>query len=143
MASVENKPAARKVTRAKGFTFIEVMVALAIVSISLLALLRLHLISIRMADNAQKISQAVFLAEQKIAETLAEGYPNEGINGGAVEQNGALFGWRTNITDIYSPQLGEADITGLREILVDVNWKQGVGHKHLQMSTYVADRRMK
>jgi general secretion pathway protein I len=143
MASSEDKPAAKKVTRAKGFTFIEVMVALAIVSISLLALLRLHLISIRMAETAQKISQAVFLAEQKIAETLAEGYPNEGINCGTVEQNGALFSWQTNITDIYSPRLGKADITGLREILVDVSWKQGVGYKHLQISTYVADRKIK
>lgn len=143
MASVKNKPAEWKVTRATGFTFIEVMVALAIVSISMLALLRLHLISIRMADNAQKMSQAVFLAEQKIAETLTEGYPKEGSNCGSVEQNGALFNWRTNITDIYAPQLGEAGITGLREILVDVSWKQGVGHKHLQMSTCVADGRMK
>jgi len=143
MASTKNMSTATKVTQIAGFTFIEVMVALTIVSISLLALLRLHLISIRMADSAQITSQAVFLAEQKIAETLAEGYPKEGSNCGTLGQNGALFNWRIEVTDLYSPQLGEVDIIGLREILVDVSWKQGIGRKHLQMSTYVADRKMK
>lgn len=126
----------------KGFTFVEVMVALAIVSISLLTLLRLHLISIRMVDSAQVTSQAVFLAEQKIAETLADGYPKETSNCGTVEQNGALFSWRIEVTDLNRPLLDEADITGLRKIWVDVSYKQGIGRKHLQMSTYVADRKL-
>lgn len=142
MVSRRNRRITMKVTRTTGFTFIEVLVALAIVSISLLALLRLHLISIRMADSAQLTSQAIFLAEQKLAQTLALGYPPERINGGTMEQNGVLFSWRTEVTDLYSPPLDEADITGLRKILVDVSWKQSLGHKHLQMSTYVADRKL-
>ena len=56
-----------------GFTLVEVIVALVIVSISLLGLIRLHLISISMADSAEMTSQAVLLAEEKIAETLALG----------------------------------------------------------------------
>jgi len=142
MVSRRNRRMAMKVTRTTGFTFIEVLVALAVVSISLLALLRLHLISINMAERAQITCQSVFLAEQKLAETLAEGYPPEGINGGTVEQNRVLFRWRTEVADLYAPQLKEANVTGLRKILVDISWKQGLGCKHLQMSTYVADRKL-
>lgn len=129
-----------KVTKAKGFTFVEVMVALVIVSLSLLALLRLHLISINMADTAQMTSRAIFLADEKIAETLAVGYPKEGTNCGTVEKNGVSFNWKTEVTGLQSPQLDEADITGLRRILVDVSWKRGIGRKHVHISTYVADR---
>lgn len=128
--------------RSTAFTFVEVIVALAIVSISLLALLRLHLLSIRMADKAQITSQAVFLAQEKIAETLAQGYPKEGSDCGTAEKNGLVFDWQTKVLELRLPQLDETDITGLREILVDVTWERGIGQKHLQMSTYVANRRI-
>lgn len=137
-----NSLTAQKVTRTKAFTFVEVMVALAIVSISLVALIRLHIISINMTDTAEITSQAVFLAEEKVAETLALGYPKEGTSSGAMARNGLVFDWRTQVTGLHPQQLAQADVTGLREILVDVSWKQGTGRKRVQMSTYVADRQI-
>lgn len=128
--------------RARAFTFVEVIVALTIVSISLLALLRLHVISIRTVSTAQVKSQAVFLANEKIAETLAVGYPKQGSDSGSVEKNGLSLNWRTEVKEVRLPELDEANVTGLRKILVDVSWKQGAGRQNLQMSTYVADRKM-
>lgn len=129
-------------TRKRAFTFVEVLVALVIVSISLLALLRLHIISISMTDTAEITSQAVFLANEKIAETLAPGYPEEGTNSGTVEKKALCLQWRTEVTDLQPPQLGGMEIDGLRRIFVDVSWKRGIRWKHLQMSTYVADRNL-
>ena len=80
-----------------GFTLVEVIVALVIVSISLLGLIRLHLISISMADAAEMTSQAVLLAEEKIAETLALGYPKEGTASGVVEKNIIIYFIMVNI----------------------------------------------
>jgi len=128
--------------RTGAFTFIEVIIALTIVSISLLALLRLHIISISMVDKAQITSQAVFLANEKIAETLAGGYPEEGTNFGTVDKNNLTLNWQTKVTDLQLPQLNEVNINRLRKILVVVSWKQGVSHKQMQMSTYVADRKL-
>jgi type II secretion system protein I len=129
----------QKSLRTKAFTFIEVIVALAIVSISLLALLRLHLMSIRMTETAEITSQAVFLAGEKMAEKMALGYPEKESDAGTIEKNGLSMYWQTEITDLQLPLLDRANITGLRKVLVDVSWKQGTSHKHLQMSTYVAD----
>ena len=131
-----------KTRKFKAFTLVEVIVALVIVSISLLGLIRLHLISISMADAAEITSQAVLLAEEKIEETLALGYPAEGITSGTVEKNAYNLHWQTEVEDLQSPQLAEADITGLRKICVEIGFKQGSGSKSLQMSTYVADRRL-
>jgi type II secretion system protein I len=126
----------------KGFTLIEVIIALVVVSISLLGLIRLHLISINMAGAAEVTSQAVLLAEEKIAETLASGYPEEGIKSGEVEKNAQVLHWRTEVSDLQPSKLTEAEITGLRRISVEVVWKRGAGSKSLQMSTYAADRRL-
>jgi general secretion pathway protein I len=142
MMLFKDKFAVRKATQIKGFTFIEVMIALAIVSISLLALLKLHLISIRMAEKAQLTCQAVFLAEQKLAEILALGYPEERSICGKMEKDTASFTWRTEVTDLHLPQLKEANISGLRKILVDVSCEQSYGPKHIQVFTYVADRKL-
>lgn len=87
-------------------------------------------------------SQAVFLAQDKIAETLAGGYPELGTNSGDVERDNSSLKWRTEVTDLHLPQLAGADINGLRKISVDVTFKQGVYRKHLQMSTCVADRKL-
>lgn len=138
----KNTWTAQKMTPPSAFTFVEVMVALAIVSISLLALIRLHIISINMTDAAEIAAQATFVAEEKIADTLALGYPEEGTCSGAVEKNGLVFDWRTEVTGLRPRELAKVDVAGLREILVDVSWKQGTGRKHLQMSTYVADRQI-
>jgi len=126
-----------------GFTFVEVIIALTIASLSLLALLRLHLINIKIADTAEMTSQATFLAEQKIEEMLALGYPNTGVNSGNTEQNKNVLNWQTEVTDLKLPYIGKRNSTGLRKISVDINWKQGTGRKNLQMSTYVADRKLR
>ena len=137
----KNRRATTEGRKTRAFTFVEVIVALTIVSISLLALLKLHIISISMAEAAEITSRAVFLANEKIAETLAVGYPKEGADSGTVEENGVTLNWQTEVTDLHLSQLDEADITGLRRIFVDVNWKRSVGRKRLQMVTYVADRK--
>ena len=124
------------------FTFVEVIIALVVVSISLLGLIRLHLISISMAEVAEVTSQAVLLAEEKIAETLASGYPEEGIKSGKVEKNSQILHWRTEVADLQSSELAEAEIDGLRRIYVEIDFKRGTGSKSLHMSTCVADRRL-
>lgn len=128
--------------RMRAFTFVEVIVALAIVSISMLTLLRLHIISICMVDKAQITTQAVLLANEKIAEKIAAGYPEEGTDSGSTEKNGLMLNWQTEVTDLRLPQLDKVHITGLRKILVDITWKQGVSRKQFQTSAYVADRKL-
>lgn len=139
---MKNKHATIRNKYKSAFTFIEVLIALVIVSISLLALIRMHLTSINMTEAAQIKSQAVLLANEKIAETLALGYPEEGTKSGTKEMNALDLHWQTEVTDITPYKLNEFDIEGLRRILVDVSWKQGIRYKHIQMSTFVADRKL-
>jgi hypothetical protein len=121
----------------------EVVIALAITSISLLALLRLHLVSTVLADTAELTSQAVLLADGKIAEALAEDYPDLGVTRGTVQHGGTSFQWQREVADTYLYHLGNLNIHGLRKISVDIRWKNGLANKYLNISTYVADRILK
>ncbi len=59
-------------TSIRGFTLLEIMVALAIISISMLALLTLGNRSIGVHDRLQHLTQATLLAQQKMAESELE-----------------------------------------------------------------------
>jgi general secretion pathway protein I len=53
----------------RGFTLLEIMIALAIVSIAMISLLALANRSIAVHDRLQRITQATLLAQQKMVET--------------------------------------------------------------------------
>lgn len=135
-------PAPPVAARHRAFTLIEVIAALAIVSIALLGLLHLHLVSIRMSDTAQTMAMAVLLAQEKIAETVCSGPASVGTRSGAAEANGSRLTWRTEVTSVDS--LGPYGLgrSGLHQLRVDVVWREGSGARSVQMTTYVADNKL-
>ena len=129
-------------TTRSAFTFIEILVALAIAAIALLGLLRLHLLSTATADAAETVTQAVFIAQEQMAETGAGRDPKEGAQSGTVERNGRNFTWRTEITGVGSHETANLKLTGLRQLRTVVTWDEGTGPKSIQMTTYIADSRI-
>lgn len=132
----------KTITRTRAFTFIEVLAALAVTAIALVGLLRLHLFSIRMADAADADTRAVLLAQGKISETLAAGYPDVGVDTGQLHDDPLNLCWRTEVSEFRLPEFDAAEAAGLRQIAVDVTWNQGLRRKHLRMSTCVADSKL-
>ena len=140
--------------RLKAFTLIESVAALAVASIALLALLQLQLVSIHTADKAQGMTQAVLLAQEKMAEALSGECPQIGTKSGTVEANGDQFTWQMEVTDAPLPQpvvTGSAwpssrpsfGRTRLRQLSVDVMWQKGPGDKHIGLTTYMAENRIR
>lgn len=125
----------------KGFTLIEVVAALAIVSIALLALLKLHLVSINTSDQAQTLTQAVLLAQGKMGETLCAGYPPVGVKSGVQQTEGLPLTWRTEVAEVRGSQAGIKGFNpgGLRRLSVEVAWPRGRGEKSIRLTTYVAE----
>lgn len=128
----------------KAFTLIETVAALAVASIALLGLLQLNLISIRTADKAQATTQAVLLAQEKMAEVLNAGFPQVGTQSGTMENNGARFTWRTEVTDTSGSrsQLG-LRLDRLRKLSVDVACGDNPGQGPVRLTTYVAERKIR
>ncbi len=116
--------------------------ALAVAAIGLLALLRLHLTGLATAQLAAVETEATFIAQEKMAEASAVGYPPLGSRSGTVERNGTAFEWRTDVTETH-PQIAPGrTLSGLREIRTKVFWTQGSGRKEVCMTTCAAENRL-
>jgi type II secretion system protein I len=125
----------------RAFTLIEVLVALAIASIGLLSLLRLHLASMATAQAAAIETAAVFVAQEKTTEASTAGYPPLASRSGITERNGMTFEWTTSVTEAH-PQIAPGrTLSGVREIRTRVSWPHGSGQKEVQMTTYAAESR--
>jgi general secretion pathway protein I len=90
-----------------GFTLLEVMIALAVMSIVLVSVYRMHSQSLTMNTAARFYTLAPLLAQSKMAEleTLSsEGFPDD--SGDFGEQYPG-YSWRTSLSDVSSEVLGE------------------------------------
>jgi len=90
-----------------GFTLLEVMIALAVMSIVLVSVYRMHSQSLSMNTAARFYTLAPLLAQNKIAELEAlssDGFPND--SGDFGEQYPG-YSWQISITDVSSEVLGE------------------------------------
>lgn len=90
-----------------GFTLLEVMIALAVMSIVLVSVYRMHSQSLSMNTAARFYTLAPLLAQNKMAELEAlssDGFPND--SGDFGEQYPG-YSWQISITDVSSEVLGE------------------------------------
>lgn len=124
----------------KGFTFLEVLAALAIVAIALVALLRLHLISIRTTERNATTTRAGLLAQEKMAELLCQGYPPIGSQTGSSTQGGSSLHWQTDVREFALPKYNRNETFALRKVSVDVHWHHGGQEKHFRLASVAAQR---
>jgi len=120
------------------FTFIEVMVALAVASVWLLAILKLHLTSMRTAGTIEKRTEAVLLAEQVMAEKFSANGPLRSSDCGTAERDGTVFYWRSRTEDARLPLGKKACLSGLKKLVVTVDWGRGRAEKTFELTSYVA-----
>ena len=119
-----------------GFTLLEVLVAVAIVGVSLVMLLRLHLLSLDATLAAQDLTTAVLLAEGKMTTFMAQS-PQEGEDEGRFDgPDLERFSWTTSVTD-YGLDLGGRDESiGIRHVTVSVHWRDGNRERSYSLETY-------
>jgi prepilin-type N-terminal cleavage/methylation domain-containing protein len=78
--------------RKQGFTLVEVMIAIAILAVSLISLNSYQAFSVRRATEAQKLTTATMLARKKMAETELE-FRNLALNDIKKEDGGNFEGY--------------------------------------------------
>jgi len=124
------------------FTLIEVLLALAVLAIGGVTLLELQLSSMRAADRAARQSQAMLLAEQKMAEALAPASIAPGANQGVTDEDtpGGPLDWSVTVADLSSTDILGASTTGLCSVTVDVTWPEGDLERKVQLVNYVAQK---
>jgi general secretion pathway protein I len=103
----ENAPCriAKRIKPPHGFTLLEVMVALAILAITLTSIYRLHSQTMLMSARSRFYSQAPLLAQSKLAEIDREGIKNSEDGSGDFGQAYPNYAWSVRIEDVSSDLL--------------------------------------
>jgi general secretion pathway protein I len=101
----------RRARRFRGFTLVEVLVALAIVSIALLAALRAAGQGTNAAGELRLRLFASWVAEDRLAEHRARGdWLALGIGRGVQSQGGIEFAWREEVIATPNPAFRRVDV---------------------------------
>ena len=116
----------------KGFTLLEVLVAVAILGGGLTVLLGAVNRNLIMASQSKNLSIAGLLAQRKLAEVELEGYPDIRQEQGQFE-DAPEFNWFLSVVPYQLPNLD----TEIRIVTVQVTWDDG--KKDFQVSMALSD----
>jgi general secretion pathway protein I len=114
----------------KGFTLLEVMVALAVLSLALVILFSQQATSISRGNEARILTKASLLAQERMARLLAEGRWRTGTEEGEIKESIPPFKWREVVE--------EGGMEGMKRITVVILWKEGERERDVRFVTYVA-----
>ena len=114
----------------RGFTLLEVLIALLLMSLALTGLMRLATLEARAAAQLRDATVAQWVAANAIAETrLREGFPNLGEREGESAMAGRRWRWRMNVAGteeasirrldvrVFAPDGGEEEADGTVAVL--------------------------
>ena len=119
----------RKISVSKGFTLLEVMIAIGILAIAMVMVIGLRNRAIDLNVYARDLTAASILAESKISEWELKGFPDPQETAGDFGELNPNFKWRV----IVSP----TPFDDLRELKVIVTWKRGSRDETLDLTTYL------
>ncbi len=149
------------VSKERGFTLLEIMVAVAILSISLVALLNFQGNTMIKSGRAEKMTEATMLAKMRMAEVELEiekiqkkgDFPEEKTEEGNFEEPFGAYRWKVSIKSIALPapvageegsieglvgrQLTEEIAKTVREVRLDVFWEEMGEEQSINVVTHI------
>jgi general secretion pathway protein I len=119
----------------KGFTLLEIMIAVAIIAIALTTLLGSQSQSVYFANSAKFETMATLLAQSKMSELVLEDSFSLSSNNGDFGDDFPGYTWEATVNDIVIEGLDVSDY--LKQIDLAVSW--GVHRYDLRLYHYVVE----
>lgn len=120
----------------RGFTLLEVLVAMSIIATALVALLSLQSRSIKMVESAEMYEGARMLAERLMGEGELKGVTGS-------ESNGVEGPYKWVLTEMrITPESMPEGVQALpgRQLSLDISWKEGKREEKLNFAEYIYER---
>ena len=135
MKTVTRDRAGRPRRTTAGFTLLEVVVALVIFAVGVLAIIDLFSGSLRLSEGARDVSAAQVYASQRMEEALLAPDPKPGVESGAF---GEKYRWETRTT--WEPSEEESPFREVR-IRVTIRWDDGAQERSVDLLASRWERR--
>ena len=123
-----------KIPRNKGFTLLEVLIAVAIIAIALTTLLGSQSQSVSFANSAKFETMAALLAQSKISEIVIQEADSLSSDSGDFGDDYPGYAWDITVSNI-SLEVGDAISDYLKQIDLTVTW--GVFNYNVRLYHYV------
>jgi general secretion pathway protein I len=133
MMGIRKRYPGRVCNSERGFTLLEVMIALSILAVTFVVLLGLRNRDIMQHQEARYITEATLLAQQKISEVEMAGFPDLGTTGGNFAEPNENYDWTETISS--------TPFEFAREIRIDVGWKEGEHRNSVAIVTFVVQEK--
>ena len=117
-----------------GFTLLEVLISLLIVSIVLITCLRAQNQSIRLYNLSRDMTIATILARQKMGEIEATGFPELGEEEGDFEDQFSGFTWKKAVS--------ETSFEEARRVDLSIVWKDGIRERKVDVVAYITNTKI-
>lgn len=118
----------------RGLSFIEVLMTVIILSITMLTLMQAVSQGLRMLENSEQVALAARLARQKMAEMEMKNFVIGGETSGIFKQHKDIA-WKVEVKD---PDIPEAKDFSISQINLTVEWGSALNKQKIEISTYSA-----
>ena len=119
-----------------GFTLVEILVTLTILSAALPALLQAFTSATRNQGLSDNSTTALYLLKFRMSEIEMSGYPDVGQETDEFGEN-TRYRWRSVVEDIQSEE-----VENIRRVMVTITWQHRNRERSMSMNTFIADRQM-
>jgi len=123
----EKRPALQRGALTAGFTLLEILVALLVVSFSFLVLLQTDGLNATRTIHAKKLLGAVRLAESRMEELFSKG--SEEVISEDGEQEDGSYSWETVVSD--------TQYEALKEVRLTIRWLEGSREEEYVVLAYL------
>ena len=127
----------RKEKSAGGFSYIEVLICLAIVAICMVSLLGLYVRQIKTAGDLVNVRYATLLADEKLAGLRASLDIAAGRDSGTTKINNTDFKWHITVNDEVPPTLPQSLQQKLFDVTVVVRWGKFSSGNAVKLNTLI------
>ncbi len=118
-----------------GFSLLEVMVTVVVLSFGLLAIIHLFPIGLRASKISQDVTTATFLAQERIEELKSARYMDIDCASGTFEGPYNEFEWEQRVSE---------EISGwLKKVTVRVFWSRYGRTRNVKLTTFIANYQRK
>ena len=110
--------------RIQAFTLVEVLIAITILTIAMLAIYRGNVFNLRASKESSDLTGAVLAADSLMKEAIGKGYPESGILEGAFEEGYYRgYTWKRTIETMEIPFVEDVKL-----VTIEVSW--GKNHSY-------------
>jgi prepilin-type N-terminal cleavage/methylation domain-containing protein len=128
-----------KMPRSRGFTLLEVMLAIVVVLLGLVPLLGLLVKCIHVHTVSESLTQGTLLAESQLSELLAESALTKRHYEGRceLEATDIEYRWSADVEAFAEPMIASVPLLGLRHVTLTLTWAEAGSDHEVTLETVV------